>query len=758
MLSTKKLSFNTFPASRELQMLFLYSKEEFNSYIVQHLYYRMRENHSSTLEDALKTIQESNIFKSSNFRIWDLVGSFSWDVSGNENYYSGITSESYTEITTIRDLDHIPFELERKYVVKGEDYYYKLKSIETKKLKFLNSKGDKVTLQFERFSKINFWFPAVPISDEKSIYIYANETVYEIDLLPQDEIKIKCSEYVLSKVSSLGDGFLHKLSSIDKDNPNFLKFINFNNDENFSIEGFDKNGKLVKNLKFTRYISKFPEIFSNEDSELLAALLKNANTIELKIVEGEDIRYYYDSSNYLSSPDCDGSTLWGSCMRHADRHRMLDLYVNNPQVVKLLVGTIDGKTCCRALLWKTDQGITLMDRVYYIKESHLAFMIAQANTNGWYYKTKQSYDSKRNISFNGDVMPSMTLSVSPSLKGINHYPYMDTFTYLSYFHRNLCNTKRGAAYIELKDQYGTHPFSRAAAKYRDATPFIDSLSGEPYELGVHWKSHSSDKLVKTLGSETAFLNFCGNTPNDIVATTDALSYPYEDKNGFKSTEMLSLVADITQYQLKMLPTLNYLNLSGKIAYSDLKSKETYISYKDVIVYSDNLSPREVLDKLYEGKVEYVLTSFEEIITLANNFMVPDKLPLRVGSYLCLELYNKFSSVRESVWRESINPVNFITGSNLIALISLDPEIYIRYVSEEIDPSGFIRGYKDLLGVSEDTSDITAPSQTEYLDESIFDLATEETVTELPFQHVMFSDEGIASASSLQYYRLSPRNI
>jgi hypothetical protein len=219
--------------------------------------------------------------------------------------------------------------------------------------------------------------------------------------------------------------------------------------------------------------------------------------------------------------------------------------------------------------------------------------------------------------------------------------------------------------------------------------------------------------------------------------------------------MLSLVADITQYQLKMLPTLNYLNLSGKIAYSDLKSKETYISYKDVIVYSDNLSPREVLDKLYEGKVEYVLTSFEEIITLANNFMVPDKLPLRVGSYLCLELYNKFSSVRESVWRESINPVNFITGSNLIALISLDPEIYIRYVSEEIDPSGFIRGYKDLLGVSEDTSDITAPSQTEYLDESIFDLATEETVTELPFQHVMFSDEGIASASS---HRLSPRNI
>ena len=78
-----------------------------------------------------------------------------------------------------------------------------------------------------------------------------------------------------------------------------------------------------------------------------------------QVVQGEDIRYWYNEKNYVTG----GGSLNGSCMRGEGTQDRLDLYVENPQICKLLIMKSGDKLLSRSLMWTTDNGIYI-DRPY----------------------------------------------------------------------------------------------------------------------------------------------------------------------------------------------------------------------------------------------------------------------------------------------------------------------------------------------------------------------------------------------------------
>lgn len=147
---------------------------------------------------------------------------------------------------------------------------------------------------------------------------------------------------------------------------------------------------LVNWYKTSYYVSKgeFDRIFS--------------------VVEGEDIRYWYNQKNYVPG----GGTLNNSCMRGEQTQTRLDLYVDHPENCKLLIIKEGDKLSARALMWITDKGVYI-DRVYtrYDKDQMLY---------------KKYIDSKDYKSFFNRGMTNLTLKVKLK-KSYTSTPYFDTF-------------------------------------------------------------------------------------------------------------------------------------------------------------------------------------------------------------------------------------------------------------------------------------------------------------------------------------------
>lgn len=132
------------------------------------------------------------------------------------------------------------------------------------------------------------------------------------------------------------------------------------------------------------------------------------------IVEGEDIRKCYNYNNYES--ECNGQ-LGNSCMKSPNCSKFFDIYCLNPEKCKLIILKAGktkgiGKIKGRALLWKLDDGRTLMDRIYTNNDSDIKLFLEFGKKNGWIHK-----DNLRD-------------SVSVTLNPIEYklFPYMDTLT------------------------------------------------------------------------------------------------------------------------------------------------------------------------------------------------------------------------------------------------------------------------------------------------------------------------------------------
>jgi hypothetical protein len=183
-----------------------------------------------------------------------------------------------------------------------------------------------------------------------------------------------------------------------------------------------KIGKFVKKIN-NKYdptaIEKFVTIYKS------IYLEKESKPI---IIQGEELRKVFLIKN-IAAEVGDYAT---NCMRYESTQKFLDIFVENPEVISAVVLiNEDNKILSRALLWKTNEGTIVMDRVYAVDPGWKRVLHNWANEQGYYYRAKD--DTKP---FNSDIFihngTEIIKQFSITLKNYNFptYPYIDTFFYL----------------------------------------------------------------------------------------------------------------------------------------------------------------------------------------------------------------------------------------------------------------------------------------------------------------------------------------
>ena len=166
-------------------------------------------------------------------------------------------------------------------------------------------------------------------------------------------------------------------------------------------------GKIVRRIFGNEFcdnsICKFAEAYTG----MVTICDPNYN---LKIAEGEEIRWGYLDENYYR----ESNSLGNSCMRYKHCQSYLDLYVKNPSKIKMAMLMRNKKVAARCLLWKVDDG-WLYDRVYSTKleEDHL---LTNAMESSGYKRVYSTCDSH---------------SIEIDTEDIDEFPYMDSFKFYS---------------------------------------------------------------------------------------------------------------------------------------------------------------------------------------------------------------------------------------------------------------------------------------------------------------------------------------
>ena len=168
------------------------------------------------------------------------------------------------------------------------------------------------------------------------------------------------------------------------------------------------NNILVKDKDLEKFVNKFKAAYDS----------KNKKVEDIRIVKGEDIRYWYSVKNYCEETIGGRGSLGKSCMRYDETQPFLDIYVDNPEVCGLVIKTNeDNKLVGRALVWETSRGAYL-DRVYYTDE-HDPLLI-----KNW---VKLAFSGKEIQYF--DKSPSKFEVKLRDNVDYTNFPYMDSIPY-----------------------------------------------------------------------------------------------------------------------------------------------------------------------------------------------------------------------------------------------------------------------------------------------------------------------------------------
>jgi hypothetical protein len=262
-------------------------------------------------------------------------------------------------------------------------------------------------------------------------YNYSLKSEYSfIDINPKDKVTFLTTDKV-NKLHLSDDKYSSSSAS------NFV-------DNNRQQTGPIYNNMLRTEIKIGRLIKKIfeQEIFENtfkEYSKYLNVLksfdelleeLTTAYKCQTKrlfdenfdskiiLLSGEDIKKWYDESNYVLPNKTKGS-LHESCMRFSKCSDYLEFYSQNPEVCQMLIFKEEDKISMRALVWKLTNGKTYMDRIYSATNSDVKIFEDYAKKNNWLYYTSAMSDSSKQNELVTEVKHSI----------FNYYPYMDTFMY-----------------------------------------------------------------------------------------------------------------------------------------------------------------------------------------------------------------------------------------------------------------------------------------------------------------------------------------
>ena len=170
-------------------------------------------------------------------------------------------------------------------------------------------------------------------------------------------------------------------------------------------------GRWARRIFIEVHKSTILESKIEEFVNLYKSIIDGGDLSSFELVNGEDIRKWYLSSNY----EVVRGQLGNSCMRYTDCQTYFDIYVKNPEVCQLLIlkSETEEKIKGRALVWKLTDGTYYMDRIYTINDSDRLLFLDYARVK----KIQYSYDNNTGINF----------EVQLSNHEYSKYPYMDTF-------------------------------------------------------------------------------------------------------------------------------------------------------------------------------------------------------------------------------------------------------------------------------------------------------------------------------------------
>jgi hypothetical protein len=199
---------------------------------------------------------------------------------------------------------------------------------------------------------------------------------------------------------------------IDENDSSYITYITTDKLKEVENENGDPWKEKRNRIKIGRFIKKMffvdDKIIETISNQYKSHYYLETDQIEkiFEIVDGEDIRYWYNEKNYVPG----GGTLNSSCMRGDGQQERLDLYVENPEIVKLLIMKSGNKLLARALMWQTDQGV-------YIDRAYCRF-----DKDHWLYI---KYAEKNNFKhYNMTTKPRMNVMLK---KNTHNRPYLDTF-------------------------------------------------------------------------------------------------------------------------------------------------------------------------------------------------------------------------------------------------------------------------------------------------------------------------------------------
>jgi hypothetical protein len=194
-------------------------------------------------------------------------------------------------------------------------------------------------------------------------------------------------------------------------------------------------GRLVRSI-----LTKNKITFTDKELEEFVTEFKaqhdiiNGKSDNIKIVTGDDIKYWYDVDNYKSE-GLEGTELGNSCMRYSKCQKYFDIYTKNPNQCRMVIYLEGDKLIGRALLWKiSNLNIYYMDRIYVINNSDKKVMMDWVLNNVKdrkiaFYQKPSSFDHSNmdQNSYSEDM--EITLDNSGEF---TFYPYMDTFDQYDY--------------------------------------------------------------------------------------------------------------------------------------------------------------------------------------------------------------------------------------------------------------------------------------------------------------------------------------
>jgi len=167
------------------------------------------------------------------------------------------------------------------------------------------------------------------------------------------------------------------------------------------------------------------------ETEKFTNHLKTYNAKKLgtfSIVKGDEILPWYHQSNYETRSN---GSLNTSCMKHEFCQEYFDIYVQNPEIVSMLVfvDKTTGKLLGRSLLW-TLPDTKIMDRIYTINDSVFPQLFKEfAKDGGYLYKAYQNWNSTMWFMQNGQKV-QLEFSAKLDIEDIKFFPYLDTFKFL----------------------------------------------------------------------------------------------------------------------------------------------------------------------------------------------------------------------------------------------------------------------------------------------------------------------------------------